>query len=107
MLLLSEELSCGQARLRVDVHGTQPLEHLLNEMTYLNYRLASVQVHKEITESAPGLVWHQDAPEKSIRYQEGTLILEGDWYQGELQKILISMLALQMEEVGSRMAEQG
>lgn len=100
MLLLSEELSCGQARLRVDVHGSQPLDHVLNEMTYLNYRLASVQVHAEITEPAPGLVWYQDAPEKSIRYQDGTLILEGDWYQGEVQKILISILALRMEAVG-------
>jgi hypothetical protein len=100
MLLLSEELSCGQARLRVDVHGSQPLEHVLNEMTYLNYRLANVQVHTEIIEPAPGLVWHQDASEKTIRYRGGTLILEGDWFQGEVQKILISMLALRMEEVG-------
>jgi hypothetical protein len=100
MLQLSEEFSCGQARLRVDVHGSQPLEHVLNEMTYLNYRLASVQMRTEITEPAPGLVWYQDAPPKDVRYQDGTLILEGEWYQGEIQKILISMLALRMEAVG-------
>lgn len=99
MLQLSEELSCGNARLRVDIHGSQPLEHILHEMTYLNYRLASVEVRAEVTKPAPGLVWYQDTTEKGIRYQDGTLILEGEWFQGEVQKILISLLALRMEQV--------
>jgi len=100
MLQLCEELSSSEARLRVDVHGTRPVDHVLNEMTYLSYRLASVQVHAEVTEETPGVIWYQDADQKSIDYRDNTLILEGEWYQGELQKILVSMLALRMEEAG-------
>lgn len=101
MLQLSEELSCGQARLRMDVYGAQPVPsgHVLHEMTYLDYRLASVQFDS-VTEAVPGVVWHQEGPEKAIRYKDGTLMLEGKWYQGEIQKIVVSMLALKMEMIG-------
>ena len=100
MLQLREELSSGAAHLRIDVHGSQPLEHVLNEMSYLNYRLASVQVRSEVTRPTPDVIWYQDAAGKSIRYQDDTLTLEGEWFQGELQKIIVSMLALRMEAVG-------
>jgi hypothetical protein len=100
MLRLSEELSCGEARLRIDVYGPKPPNHVLNEMTYLNYRLASVQVHDKTTVPSPDIVWHQDMDVKAIRYQDGALVLDGEWYQGELQKIVVSMLALRMEQVG-------
>ncbi len=100
MLQLSEELWCGDARLRIDVHGAQPIEHVLHETTYLNYRLASVQVRSEVTEDLPGMVWYQDAADKSIHYRDNVLVLKGEWYQGEVQKIMVSMLALRMEEVG-------
>jgi hypothetical protein len=98
--LLSEEFTSGEARLRVDVHGARPPGHVLDDMTFLNYRLASVQVAPEPTSRAPHVVWHQDAAQKSIRYQDQKLVLEGDWFQGELQKIIVSALALQMEQVG-------
>ena len=100
MLQLSEEFACGPARLRVDIHGSTPVEHVLDEMTYLNYRLAQVEVHAEVTQPDPGLIWHQEPAPKSIRYKDGTLTLRGEWFQGEVQKILISMLALRMEQVG-------
>ena len=100
MLQLSEEMSCGAAHLRIDVHGPQPLEHVLDEMSFLNYRLASVRIEPEITRPAPDVVWYQDAAEKRIRYEDGTLILDGQWFQGELQKITVSMHALRMEAVG-------
>lgn len=100
MLQLSEEVSSGGARLRVDVYGSQPVEHVLDEMTFLNYRLASVRIEPDVQQAAPDVVWDQDAEEKNIRLQDGTLILEGDWYQGEVQKAIVSMLALQMEKAG-------
>jgi hypothetical protein len=99
MLQLSEEMSSGAARLRIDVHGPQPLEHVLDEMTFLNYRLASVQIEAEVTRPVPDIVWRQDVAGKDIRYEGGTLTLDGHWHQGELQKIVVSMLALRMEAV--------
>ena len=100
MPLLSEEYTSGEARLRVDAHGSEPLEHVLDDMTFLNYRLASVEVVAKPTSQAPHVVWHRDVAQKSIRYEDQTLILAGDWFQGELQKIIVSALALQMEMVG-------
>lgn len=100
MLQLSEEMSSGGARLRIDVYGPQPLVHVLDEMTFLNYRLANVQIESEVTSPAPDVVWHQDAAAKDIRYEDNVLTLNGQWHQGELQKILVSMLALKMEISG-------
>ncbi len=42
MLQLSEEMSGGSARLRVDVYGSNPRDHVLEDMNFLNYRLAAV-----------------------------------------------------------------
>lgn len=100
MLKLSEELSCGEARLRVDIHGSQPVAHVLDEMTFLNYRLANVEVKPDVVRQNPDVVWYQDTDEKDISYEGKLLTLKGNWYQGELQKILVSMLALQIEAVG-------
>jgi hypothetical protein len=100
MLQLAEEMSCGDAHLRIDVYGSQPLEHVLDEMSFLDYRLASVQIESETTRPVADVVWRQDVSEKDIRYDGGALILDGRWFQGELQKIIVSMLALRMEAVG-------
>jgi len=106
MLQLSQELSSGAARLRIDVHGSKPCEHVLETMTFLNYRLANVNVEATVQRPKPDIVWYQSRPvgnaahSKNIIFEDGTLTLSGEWFQGELQKILVSMLARKMEEVG-------
>ncbi len=100
MLQLSEEFSSGGARLRVDVYGSEPREHVLDELAFLAYRLASVQIRPEISRPAPDVVWDQEAGGKSIRYDGTTLFLDGVWLQGEVQKVIVSMLALRMEQMG-------
>ncbi|MFZ5918522.1 MAG: hypothetical protein ACOYZ7_16420 [Chloroflexota bacterium] len=100
MLQLSEEFSSGGARLRFDVYGSEPREHVLDELAFLAYRLASVQIAPEITRPAPDIVWDQDAAGKNIRYDGQSLFLDGEWFQGEVQKAIVSMLALRMEQLG-------
>ena len=106
MLQLSQEMSSGAARLRIDVFGSEPCHHVLETMTFLNYRLANVNVEPVVQRPKPDIVWYQcraagnAAYAKNIGYEDGTLTLSGEWYQGELQKILVSMLASRMEEVG-------
>lgn len=99
-LQCSEELTSGAARLRVDVYGLSPVEHVLDEMTFLNYRLADAKVESQVQRARPDVVWRQDESRKGIAFKDGTLTLTGGWFQGELQKILVSMLALRMEEAG-------
>ena len=40
---LTEEMAAGAARLRIDVLGGEPREHVLDDMSFMNYRLADVR----------------------------------------------------------------
>lgn len=102
MGILREEMLSGDAVLRIDVLGADNQEHVLEEMTFLNYRLASVQSRKEIRKSKPDIVWHKENSAKGIRYEGGQLFLDGEWEQGELNKIIVTMLAFEMDKVGLR-----
>ena len=46
---LSEEMAAGSARLRIDVLGGEPREHVLDDMSFMNYRLADVRIAPEVT----------------------------------------------------------
>ena len=100
MGILREEMMSGDGVLRIDVISADNQEHVLDEMTFLNYRLASVQSRKEIQKSKPDLIWNRDKSIKDIRYKGGQLFLDGEWEQGELNKVCVSMLAFEMEKVG-------
>lgn len=99
MSQFSQELLSGNARLRIDVEGSTSRAHVLETMTFLNYRLADVVVQPKVTKPKSDILWFPDRPGKRISFNDVTT-LEGEWAQGELQKIIVSMLALRMEEVG-------
>jgi hypothetical protein len=98
-LQLTEEMSAGTARLRVDVHGSEPREHVLDDLTFLNYRLADVRISPAVTLTTPDIVWHQDG-DKSITYDGRVLRFSGAWPAGPIQKVVVAMLALRMEAEG-------
>jgi hypothetical protein len=98
-LQLSEEMSAGPARLRIDVFGSQPIEHVLDDMTFLNYRLADVRISPEVTLAEPDIVWHQEST-KSISYDGRRITFGGPWPAGPIQKVVVTMLALRMESLG-------
>lgn len=98
-LQLSEEMSAGPARLRVDVHGPEPREHVLEDLNFLNYRLADVRISPQVTLGEPDILWQQDG-EKAISYDGRQMTLTGPWPAGPIQKVVVTMLALRMEAVG-------
>ena len=98
-LQLSEEMSAGPARLRIDVHGSEPLGHVLDDMSFLNYRLADVRISPEVTLAEPDIVWDRDSA-KDISYDGRRMTLSGPWPAGPIQKVVVTMLALRMESVG-------
>lgn len=98
-LQLTEEMSAGAARLRVDVYGGAPREHVLDDLNFLNYRLADVRISPEVTLAEPDIVWNQDG-EKAISYDGHTMTFTGPWPAGPIQKVVVTMLALRMEAVG-------
>ena len=98
-LQLTEEFSAGAARLRVDVHGSAPRAHVLDDLTFLNYRLADVRISPQVTLTEPDIVWHQDG-DKRVSYDGRVVTFTGDWPAGPIQKVIVAVLALRMEAVG-------
>jgi hypothetical protein len=96
---LTEEMAAGSARLRIDVHGGEPREHVLDDMSFMNYRLADVRVSPEVTLAEPDIVWRQDG-DKAIAYDGHRMTFTGPWPAGPIQKVIVTMLALRMEAAG-------
>jgi hypothetical protein len=98
-LQLSEELAAGPARLRIDVHGPDRIDHVLDDMTFLNYRLADVQISADVTLDEADIVWHQDKT-KGISFDGHRVTFDGPWPAGPIQKVIVAILALRMESDG-------
>ena len=98
-LQLSQEFVAGPARIRFDVLGTEPVDTALADKDFLDYRLADVKIETQPTLDAPDIVWERDA-EKSIEYDGRWMTLRGNWASGPIQKVVVTMLALRLEENG-------
>jgi hypothetical protein len=97
--MLSEEMSAGSARLRIDVRGGGPREHVLDDMAFMDYRLADVRIAPRVTLAEADIVWQQDG-EKGIAYDGRRMTFTGPWPAGPIQKVIVAMLALRMEAQG-------
>jgi hypothetical protein len=102
MPLTSTQFFSKDAHLRFDVQSQADYTAFMQEtdFTFLNYRLAHVQVAGQVTRPHVDILWRPDVTTKAIRYANDTLELDGEWFAGEIQKILVSMLALRLEEIG-------
>jgi hypothetical protein len=98
-LQLSQEFVAGPARLRVDVHGSESVGDVLADKDFLDYRLADVRIAPEVTLDAPDIVWERDAP-KGIDYDGRRMRFTGEWPSGPMQKVVVTMLALRLEDAG-------
>lgn len=95
-----EELAAANVRLRVDVVSQERVGRVLQSEEFLNYRLAGVRRYLEYTLPEPDMVWYPDKDEKEITYHEGRVTIFGKWYEGEIQRIIVSLLAKKMFEAG-------
>lgn len=100
MSTFSEQISSNKAVIRFDVVGGPERTAVAEDMSFLNYRLGSVEVSHEITKEKPDIIWYYDEAVKTIRYENDQLILTSFWEEGELNKIMVSMLANEMDKVG-------
>jgi hypothetical protein len=96
---LTEEFTVGPARLRVDVIGGEPREHVLDDLAFLDYRLAHVSISPVPTLPEPDITWYPDG-EQSVRAEGRGVTFRGPWAPGPLQKVIVALLALRMEAVG-------
>ena len=98
-LQLSEEMTAGPARIRIDVIGGVPREHVLDDLSFLTYRLADVRIAADGTQAEADIVWRQDG-EPSVAYDGRRLTFTGTWPAGPIQKAIVTMLALRLEAAG-------
>lgn len=96
---LSEEYAAGPARLRVDLVGGSPREHVLEDMAFLEYRLADVRIAPQVTLPAPDVVWHVEGA-REIAWDGRRMTLTGPWPPGPIEKVIVALLALRMEALG-------
>lgn len=93
----SAEISSGAASLRIDIFSEAKRDFLVEDDTFLNYRLAKVNISTDITKDKATIVWNVDKQPKNIVYKDGVLTLDGNWEEGELNKIMVTMLANEMD----------
>ena len=96
---LIEEFSAGDARLRVDVRGGEPRDHVLDDLSFLDYRLGDVRISPAVTLAEPDILWERDGA-KDVRFDGRRVTFTGDWAAGPLQKVIVALLALRLERVG-------
>jgi len=95
-----EQIKSGPANVRIDVETNKPMDWVLDDTTFLDYRLGTVERTREISKPEMDLFWDRTVDHKSIIWMDDYLTLTGDWEQGELQKILVALTARRMEENG-------
>jgi hypothetical protein len=98
-LRLSQEFVAGPARLRVDVYGSGPVDDVLADKDFLDYRLADVRIAPTVTLGAPDIVWERDTAQ-GISYDGRRMTFSGPWASGPMQKVVVTMLALRLESAG-------
>ena len=96
----STQLSSDRAVIRFDIIGGPERDRLVEDDTFLNYRLGAVKVSNEITKAEADIVWYFDKSPKNIEYDGKQLVLTGFWEEGELNKIMVTMLANEMDKCG-------
>jgi hypothetical protein len=92
-------MSAGPARLRIDVFGGEPREHVLDDLSFLNYRLADVRIAPAVTLGEPDITWRVDEA-KSVGYDGHRMAFGGPWPAGPIQKVIVALLALRLEAEG-------
>ena len=98
-LQLTEEMACGPAHIRIDVVGSTPREHVLEDMSFMNYRLTDVTLSQTSTLPAADILVRQEGP-KDISYDGRVMTFTGDWPAGPIQKVIVALLALKLEDQG-------
>ena len=98
-LQLTEEMAAGPARIRIDVLGSEPREHVLDDLSFLTYRLADVRIADEVTRAEADILWRQGG-EQAVTYDGSQLTFTGPWPAGPIQKAIVTMLTLRLEAAG-------
>jgi hypothetical protein len=96
MNVYTEEIRCDTVAIRLDVRSKEEVPFILEDMTFLNYRLGGAENKKGSAKPAADFIWNKDESKKTITYRDGVVTLGGEWFEGEIQRILVSFIASQL-----------
>ena len=97
MRKLSEEVTIENVRIRIDAFSDEEIQSAVGDPSFLAYRLGEVQISTEPTKAEPDVIWKMRG-ERSLSYENGKLLMGGNYSEGEVQRILISVLVKALEE---------
>ena len=96
---ITNELVKLGASVRTDSYRQDGDGSPLADMTYLSYRLGTVTERKHPVKKSPDLTWQRVAPgRKALLWKQKSLVLRGDWAQGELNRLTIPIFARELEK---------
>jgi hypothetical protein len=93
-----EEIRADIIRIRIDVFSSEKIENILQDMNFLNYRLAGVERAVGTDLERPDVIWYKDEAKKSVDFIDGQVILKGEWFEGEIQRMFVSFIAMKLIE---------
>jgi len=100
MAVYTEQISCDVVTIRLDVHSEPAVLQVLEDMTFLNYRLGGAVNQQGSDKSSPDFIWYKDDAEKTIDFDGTTVRLWGEWFEGEVQRVLVSFIASRLFDAG-------
>jgi hypothetical protein len=96
---VASELVKLEASVRTDRYGQGRHGLALADLTYLSYRLGTVTETDRIVKKRPDLIWQEtSATDKILLWKQKSLLLRGDWAQGELNRIIVALFAREFEK---------
>ena len=73
----TEEICCDVVKIRLDVISKEETPLILEDMTFLNYRLGGAENKQGSDLPKADFVWNKDEAFKTIRYEDGVVTLGG------------------------------
>ena len=100
MAVYTEQITCDIVSIRIDVHSDPAVDKVLEDMSFLNYRLGGALNRAGSDLPAADFVWYKDEPEKTIAFDGKVVVLRGEWFEGEIQRIFVSFIASKLFDAG-------
>jgi hypothetical protein len=92
----TEQIRCDNTLIRIDVISEEKTDKVLEDMIFLNYRLAGVERSLSTEIDKPDIIWDKTKAKKQILFSNGQVLLDGEWFEGEIQRVLVSYIAMRM-----------
>ena len=99
-MIYTEEVDVLGAKIRIDVYASKGIDYVFEDNIWFDYRLGKSEIRRNSTKEKPDIVWYKDTNLKNLVYDtiSETLILFGEWYSGELQRLAVALLLKELEK---------